>query len=463
MSSLPNSSLPVPSSNNQSSANSNRREFLKSSSIVVAGAGLAATLGFARQVHANQTDDTVRLALIGCGGRGGGAVVDAMSTGNNIKLVAMADAFKDRLDSKHADLKKALGDRIAVDDDHKFVGFDAYQKALDSGVDLVILATPPGFRPIHFEAAVQANKNIFMEKPVATDAPGIRKILAANEEAKRRSLIVGVGLQRRHQPGYLEALKRYKDGAIGDFVAARAYWNGTRPHSTPTQQDRDATKTEMEFQMRNWYFFVWLCGDHIVEQHIHNLDVINWFKGETPVRAVGMGGSQVPRQPGDGEIFDHHAVEFQYADGSHMFSQCRQITGCWSQVSEHIHGSKGSINLDAGPNHYSVLVNGGEGWNWKNGSPGPMPNPYQIEHADLQAAIHNGMPYNEVEYGAKSTMTAIMGRMATYSGKEITWDEALNSQLSIMPTEFSWDARMPINPGPNDMYPQAIPGLVKVV
>ncbi|HZZ27569.1 MAG TPA: Gfo/Idh/MocA family oxidoreductase [Pirellulales bacterium] len=453
---------PLPSSNN-SASNSSRREFLKTSGVAMAGAGLAATLGIARQAHAAQNDDAIRVALIGCGGRGGGAVLDAMSTGNNIKLVAMADAFKDRLDAKYDDLKKAAGDKIAVDDDHKFVGFDAYQKAIDSGVDLVILATPPGFRPIHFNAAVQANKNIFMEKPVATDPAGVRKVLQTNEEAKRRNLIVGVGLQRRHQPGYLEALKRYKDGAIGELVAARAYWNGDRPHATPRQKDRDATKTEMEYQMRNWYFYVWLCGDHIVEQHIHNLDVINWFKGETPVRAVGMGGSQVPRQPGDGEIYDHHAVEFQYADGSRVFSQCRQISGCWGQVSEHIHGTKGAVHLDAGANRYSVNVNGGEAWNWKNSGSGPMPNPYQIEHADMQAAIKNGGSYNEADYGAKSTMTAILGRLATYSGKEISWEDAFNSKLSIMPTEFSWDAKMPVNPGPGGMYPQAIPGLTKVI
>ncbi|HTQ39886.1 MAG TPA: Gfo/Idh/MocA family oxidoreductase [Pirellulales bacterium] len=457
MSSHTKSALSKPST----TAHSSRREFLKSSGMAVAGAGLAATLGIARQAHATQNDDAIRLALIGCGGRGGGAVIDAMSTGNNIKLVAMADTFQDRLNDKLAELKTALGDRIAVDDDHKFVGFDAYQKAIDSGVDLVILATPPGFRPIHFDAAVQANKNIFMEKPLATDAPGVRKILDSNEEAKRRSLIVGVGLQRHHQPGYLEALKRYKDGAIGDFIAARAYWNGTRPRSTPTPADRENTKTEMEYQMRNWYFYVWLCGDHIVEQHIHNLDVVNWFKGETPVRAVGMGGSQVPRQPGDGEIYDHHAVEFQYADGSRLFSQCRQISGCWGQVSEHIHGTKGTVHLDSG--RFTMEVNGGEGWTWKHDKAGPAPNPYQIEHADLQDAIKNGAPYNETDYAAKSTMTAILGRMATYSGKEITWDDAFNSKLSVMPAEFTWGAKMPVNPGPDGMYPQAIPGLTKAV
>jgi myo-inositol 2-dehydrogenase / D-chiro-inositol 1-dehydrogenase len=461
------SNTPASTSLNQSTLpNSSRRQFLKTSGAAVAGATLATTLGFARQVHAGLNDDAMRVALIGCGGRGGGAVLDAFSTGNNLKLVAMADAFKDRLDGKYKELKKAAsekgaGDKIAVDDDHKFVGFDAYQKAIDSGVDLLIIATPPGFRPIHFDAAVKANKNIFMEKPLATDAPGVRKILATNEEAKRRNLVVGVGLQRHHQPGYLEALKRYQDGAIGDFISARAYWNEVRPRSTPTQKDRAATKTEMEYQMRNWYFYVWLCGDHIVEQHIHNLDVINWFKNETPVSAVGMGGSQVPRKPGDGEIYDHHAVEFQYADGTRMFSQCRQISGCWDQVSEHIHGTKGTLDMDAGGNRWSANVSGGEGWHSKRVE--PAPNPYQIEHADLQAAIQKGAEYNEVENGAKSTMTAIMGRMATYSGTEIKWAEALASNMSVMPTQFTWDAEMPTKPGPDGMYPQAIPGQTKVV
>ena len=231
-------------------------------------------------------------------------------------------------------------------EDRRFVGFDAYQKALIAGPDLVILATPPGFRPIHFEAAVEAGKHVFMEKPVATDAPGVRRVLAAAEEAKKKNLAVGVGLQRHHEAMYLETIKRLQDGAIGDIVAMRVYWNG----STPWVKRAELTAlrpqvSEMEYQMRNWYYFTWLCGDHIVEQHIHNLDVINWLKDGYPVQANGMGGCQVRKGQDYGEIFDHHAVEFEYADGSRMFSQCRHIPNCWNSVSEHAHGTKGTADI----------------------------------------------------------------------------------------------------------------------
>jgi predicted dehydrogenase len=291
-----------------------------------------------------------------------------------------------------------------------------------------------------------------MEKPVATDAPGVRRVLAAAEEAKKKNLKIGVGLQRHHQKGYLETMKRLQDGAIGDIVSMRAYWNGSTPWVKPRkelEQKYGRSLTEMEYQMRNWYYFVWLCGDHIVEQHIHNLDVINWVKNGYPVRAHGMGGVETRKGRDYGEIFDHHAVEFEYADGSRLFSQCRHQNGCWSNVSEHAQGTKGTVDISG------YTIRGENAWRFREEG---VRDAYQQEHDDLFDAIRNNKPYNEAENGAKSTMTSILGRMATYSGKVVEWDDAINSQVDVMPKEFSWEALPQSLPGPDGMYPRAVPG-----
>jgi myo-inositol 2-dehydrogenase/D-chiro-inositol 1-dehydrogenase len=433
-----------------------RREFIKASSIVTAGGALAGTLGIARSAHA-AGDETIKLALIGCGGRGTGACGQALSTSGPVKLVAMADAFRDRLDGAYRTLKGSHNDRVDVQEDHKFVGFDAYEKAINSGVDMVILATPPGFRPIHFEAAVQAGKNIFMEKPVATDAPGVRRVLAAAEEAKKKDLKVGVGLQRRHSADYIETIKRLQDGEIGDITAMRVYWNGTRPWKNPRAKlaAQKPDLSEMEYQMRNWYYFVWICGDHIVEQHIHNLDVAYWVKGVLPVKGNGLGGAQITRTPDDGEIFDHHAVELEYADGSRVFSQCRHIPNTWQSVSEAVHGTKGTCQV----NEASIDVKGGKTWRYAQ----RHKDPYQVEHDDLFAAIRRNEPYNEAKRGAESTMMAIFGRMLTYSGQDLKWDDALNHGSSVMPKEFSFQATPPSVPDSNGMYAMAQPGKTRVL
>lgn len=432
-----------------------RREFMQSSAVLAAGATLGG-LAMSRAAHA-AGDDLIRIGLIGCGGRGSGAAKDALEAGGNVKLVAMGDAFADRLEGSLRNLTKdeSLAPRIDVPKDRQFVGFDAYQKVLASGVDLVILATPPGFRPMQFEAAVGAGKHVFMEKPVATDAPGVRQVLAAAKLAKEKGLGVGVGLQRRHDAGYIETIQRLQDGAIGDILYTRVYWNGSTPW---VKKREDLLKqypdlTEMAYQMRNWYYFTWLCGDHIVEQHIHNMDVINWLKNAAPARANGMGGCQVRKGPDYGETFDHHAVEFEYADGMRMFSQCRHIPGCWNSVSEHAHGTKGYADISA----KRIVVKGGEEWRYSTraGRKGPG-SPYQVEHNDLLASIRSGNPINEAEYGAMSSMTAILGRMCTYSGQVIEMDKALNSQIALVPKEFSWDMTPPA--------PQmAVPGQTRVV
>lgn len=429
-----------------------RREFIKASSAAVVGGALASNLVIPRNAHA-AGDDQIKIALIGCGGRGTGAAAQALATKGDVKLVAMADVFPDRLEGSFKNLSKDgnIGKRIDVPQERRFTGFDSYQKAIDSGVDLVILATPPGFRPIHFEAAIKAGKHVFMEKPVATDAAGVRKVLAATEEAKKKNLGVGVGLQRRHQAAYIETIKRLQDGEIGDITSTRVYWNG----STPWVKPRVAGQSEMEHQMRNWYYFTWICGDHIVEQHIHNMDVINWLKNAYPVKANGMGGCEVRKGKDYGETFDHHAVEFEYADGSRMFSQCRHIVNCFNSVSEHAQGTKGMANISGG----QIIVKGSEPWRYR----GDKANPYQVEHDDLFASIRAGKPINEGEAGAKSSMTAILGRMCTYSGKELTWDDAINSKVSIMPTEFSFEATPPVVPGPDGLYARAVPGVTKVV
>ncbi len=416
----------------QTTPRTTRRQFVQRSSTVLAGASLLGGLSVARRAHA-AGDDTIRVGLIGCGGRGTGAASQALRADANVKLVAMADAFRDNLEDKLQVLSRDndIRDKIDVPKERQFAGFDAYQQCIDSGVDLVILATPPGFRPIHLAAAIAADKHVFMEKPVAVDGPGIRSVLESVAQAKEKKLGIGVGLQRHHQTPYLETVKRLQDGEIGDIVSARAYWNGAGVWVRPRKDDQ----TEMEYQMRNWYYFNWLCGDHIVEQHIHNLDVINWVKDAYPVRCQGMGGREVRRGENHGEIYDHHAVEYEYADGSRMFSFCRHIPNCWNSVTEHVQGTKGRADISGS----RIETADGSRWRYR----GDNPNPYQVEHDDLFASIRSGNPLNEGEYGAYSTLTSIMGRMATYSGKMVTWEQALSSELDLSPTKYAWDAEPP--------------------
>lgn len=427
-----------------------RRSFLQTSS-VAAGGVILSGLSVERAAHA-QGSDTIKLALIGCGGRGSGAASQALSTKGSVKLVAMADAFKDRLDNSFKEIQKVHGEKVEVPEENKFVGFEAYKQAI-ALADVVVLATPPGFRPIHFEEAVKQGKNIFMEKPVAVDGSGVRRVLAAAEEAKKKNLKIGVGLQRHHQIGYIESMKRIHDGGIGDIVAARCYWND----AGVWVKDRLPNQTEMEYQMRNWYYFVWIGGDHIVEQHIHNLDVINWAKNGYPVRCHGIGGRQVRTGKQYGEIFDHHAVEFEYEDGSRCFSQCQHTRGCWTAVSEHLIGTKGKADLrDA-----QWQVGGSKPYNQRGNIAGNAP--YQSEHDDLFDAIRNNKPYSEVYNGAMSTLTAIMGRTATYTGLLVERDAVLNSERALVPDKYDWNGTPPTLPDANGFYPVAVPGSSSVV
>ncbi len=435
--------------------NSNsRRDFLKTSALVTGG--MLAPSFLVPGAYAAPANE-LKLAVIGCGGRGTGAVFQAFETGHPIKLVAMADAFQDRLDNSFKAISGKYGaEKVAVTPEKMFVGFDGYKQAI-AEADVVILAAPPGFRPSHFEEAVKQGKQIFMEKPVATDAAGIRKVLAAAEEAKAKKLNVVVGLQRHYQSNYREVMKRIHDGALGDIVGGQVYWND----GGVWVRERKPEQTEMEYQMRNWYYFNWLCGDHIVEQHVHNIDVANWAKNGYPIKAEGTGGRQVRTGKDHGEIFDHHVLTFTYEDGSVIHSECRHFPGAANRVDETFQGTKGKVFLSAG-NHGNMT-------DWK-GNPiythnrENNPNPYQVEHDELWAALVKGeYKFADAENAAKSTMTAIMGRYATYSGKVVTWEEALNGQVDLFPEKLAWDAMPKLLPNADGFYPHAVPGKTKVI
>ena len=429
-----------------------RRNFVKTSSLLTGGLLAAPFLSSAN--YFSGADDVIKIALIGCGGRGTGAAVQALSTKQNVRLVAMADAFKDRLEGSLKNITEALEekkDRVQVKEENKFTGFDAYKKAI-ALADVVILTTPPGFRPIHFEEAVNQNKQIFMEKPVATDPNGIQRVLKAAEIAKAKKLNVVVGLQRRYQNSYRELIKRVHDGAIGDIVSAQAWWNNDGVWVHPRQPGW----TEMEYQMRNWYYFVWLCGDHITEQHIHNLDVINWALEAYPVKAQGMGGREVRKGKDYGQIFDHHFVEFHYGNGAILNSQCRHQKGTMSKVDELLVGTKGKVFCD------DARITDTRGKLIYQYDLKKENQPYQTEHDELFDAVAKGeFKFWDAERGAKSTMTSILGRLATYTGLEVSWDKAINSGLNIMPTAYDFNAQPPVLPDADGNYPAAVPGVTK--
>ncbi|MEM6672806.1 MAG: Gfo/Idh/MocA family oxidoreductase [Planctomycetota bacterium] len=423
-----------------------RRVFLKGAT------GLVAAPTFARFQAGAANDAELRVALVGCGGRGTGAAVQALNTGN-VRLVAMADAFVDRLEGSRSSIAEAHPEKVDVPAERRFVGFDAYQRAIDEDVDVVVLATPPGFRPEHFRYAVEKGRHVFMEKPVAVDAPGVRTVLEAAAAAKDKKLCVGVGLQRHHSFKYQDTIRAIQDGAVGRPILLRVYWNSAGVWVKP----RRPQWNEMEYQMRNWYYFNWLCGDHIVEQHIHNLDVGNWVMGRTPIKARGMGGRGVRTGSEHGEIYDHFSVEYEYDDGTRMLSQCRHQPQVWNSVSEHIQGSEGAGNIGRG----ALETYAGETWRFE----GEDSAHYQREHDVLFEAIRTGREHNEAELGAMATMTAVLGRMATYSGQEVTWDEALASTEILAPeaSPLTWDAVPRSLPGPDGRYPIPTPGQYRVV
>jgi predicted dehydrogenase len=415
-----------------------RRDFLQTSTAAVVGGAITAVLPLASNVHAGGSD-VIRIGLIGCGSRGTGAAEQALNADKNVKLVAMGDVFEDRLQLSLDTLKKnrRVADKVDVKPDHCFTDFDAYQKVLASGVDVVLLATPPHFRPIHLQAAIEAGKHVFAEKPVAVDAPGVRSVLATCELAKKKNLSIVSGLCLRYDLGFQDTVRRLHDGAVGDIVALQANDYRGEIWAKP----RKPEWTDMQWQMRNWYNFTWLSGDFNVEQHVHFLDVCTWaMKDEYPVSAVGMGGKQVRIAPADGHIYDHFSVVYEYANGVKLFSNCRQQKGCKNDISAHVMGTKGRAMLSE--RRKGLSIHTGSDWYYN----GPKNDMYQTEHDELFASVRSGKPINNGVYMSRSTLLAIMGRMAAYTGQVVTWEMALNSREDLSPAAYDWNIKLPVPP-----------------
>jgi predicted dehydrogenase len=414
------------------SAPFSRRDFLKASA---AATTIATTLP---HVHA-EGSDLLRVGLIGCGNRGTGAATQALRADKNVKLVAMGDAFADRIEGSLAELAKdeVASKKVDVKPENRFVGFDAYQKVLASGVDVVLLTTPPHFRPLHLKAAVEAGKHVFAEKPVATDAPGVRSVLESCAAAKKKGLSVVSGLCLRYDNGFRETVRRLHDGAVGEIFTLQAndYRGSNWGHA------RQPGWTDMQYQMRNWYNFTWLSGDFNVEQHVHFLDVCAWvMKDAYPVRAVGLGGRQVRTGPEFGHIYDHFSVTYEYENGARLFSNCRQQRFCKNDMSAAAAGTKGRATISEKRGGLTIKTD--RDWVYD----GPTNDMYQTEHDELFASIRKGSPINNGEYMAKSTLLAIMGRMAAYTGQLITWEMAMNSKEDLSPPRYDWDVELPVPP-----------------
>ena len=421
----------------------NRRNFVKGATILGAASSVNAF-----EINKNVGNDKpLKIALIGCGGRGTGAAMQALKVRKGVQLVAVADAFQDKAEAVFKRLSRHPQSKVTKE--NVFHGFDAYKKAIDSDCDLVILTTPPHFRPIHLEYAVGKNKHVFMEKPVAVDGPGIRSVIKSSKLAKEKGLMLACGLQRHHQFDYRESIQRCQNGDIGNFQYAKVYWNSGGVWTRKRQEGM----SEMEYQMKNWYYFNWLCGDHIVEQHIHNLDVINWLKGTHPVSCSGMGGRQVRTGNEHGEIYDHFFTEYQYEDGTQMFSQARHIKGCNNAVEEIAYGDKGTCEFKR------HQITGATDWKFK----GKRVSGHQQEWYHLIEALDKGQVYNEGITGAEATLTAIMGRMANYSGKTVTWEQALNSKETLAPDAYTWTGTPPTVPNADGSYKIPTPGRYKVI
>lgn len=407
-----------------------RRDFLRASAVATAGIATQMTPGYAA-AFAGQSE-TIRVGLIGCGGRGTGAARDCITAADGVELVAMGDLFPDRVARSKEQLTQALGDKFKVTDERTFTGFDAYQQVIDSGVDLVILASPPGFRPEHLRAAINAGKHVFTEKPVAVDPVGIRSVIETADMAQSKNLAIVAGTQRRHDPKYVETIRRIHDGAIGEVLSGQVYWN----QGGLWTAERKPEMSDTEWQIRNWLYFTWLSGDHIVEQHVHNIDVANWVLNAHPIRANGVGGRQVRTGPEYGHIYDHFAVELEYENGARVLSMCRQQDGTEGYVGEFFLGTGGTSNA-------ADTIRGATAWRYE----GERVNPYQQEHVNLIASIRAGQPINEGRQIAESNLAAIMAREAAYTGQAITWDQAMASNLSLVPQQLAF-SDLPVPPVP---------------
>ncbi|NLX54257.1 MAG: Gfo/Idh/MocA family oxidoreductase [Planctomycetaceae bacterium] len=426
-----------------------RRTFLKTS--LAAGAALTTTLSLTRSAHAAGADG-FRVGLIGCGGRGSGAAANAMNAGEDVKLVAMADLFEDRLAPARARLKELNPNQVQVDDDHLFHGFDAYKKVLESDVDVVLIAPASHFIPAHLGAAIAAGKHVFCEKPHALDVPGIKAVTSICEEARQKGLAIVSGLCWRYDQAVCETMKRVQDGAIGEIIAVQENYVGGPYYA----KDREPQWSELEYQFQNWYHFNWLSGDQTAQQLIHSIDKGSWALGDVPpVKAWGLGGRQVCLEPKYGDQFDHFSVVFEYASGVRMYAYCRDIPGCaFNETSDVILGTKGKAFM---PDR--CRIEGANPWRAEK-SREVM---YDSEHKALFDSIRKGQPINNSNYMILSSMLAILAQMVCYTGEQITWEQAMASTLDFSLPEYNWDAEPPVKPNPDGTYPCPLPGVTKFV
>lgn len=423
-----------------------RRDFLKTSALV--GGALAVPAFLPKDLYGQEKKDVLRVGLIGCGGRGSGAASQALNADPNVVLTALGDAFEDQVQRSLQGLQKQHPDKVKVTPEKCFSGLNAYQQVIDSGVDVVLLAAPPGFRPAHLKAAVEAGKHIFCEKPMATDAPGVRSVLESVEVAKAKKLSLVAGFCWRYELARREFYQRIHDGAIGDLRAVYATYYAGPVKPMPAPSERPADMGDLEWQLRNWYNFTWLSGDGYVEQACHSVDKVAWaFKDRPPLKAVAVGGRQTPNHQGN--IFDHMFVVYEYPEEARAFVGQRQVGNTYSDNSDYLMGAAGFGKIQgwAAPH-----LKGREEWRYK----GPKSDMYQNEHNELFASIRSGKPINDGEWMAHSTLMGIMGRMAAYTGQEITWEQALNSQENLVPAQLDWKMKL-------DFPPMAMPGVTKFI
>jgi len=406
-------------------------------------------LAIARSAHA-AGDDILKVGLIGCGGRGTGAAVNALSADRNARLVAMADAFAWRIPPSLERIKRIKADQVAVDRDHCFAGLGAYRELLDSEVDVVIITVPSHFTPIYLKASIDAGKHVFCEKTHAVDAHGVRMVMAATEEAEKKSLSMVSGLAWRYHTGVRETMKRLLDGAIGEIIAIQEICNTGSLRSLP----RKPEMTELEYQIYDWYDFYWLSADLPGLNMVHNVDKGAWaMRDEPPVRAWGIGGREVRDAPRYGDVYDHHATVYEYAKGVRMYAYCRQQNGCVTEVSDKFQGTKGRCNL------LKHRIEGETNWRYE----GPPCNRFDLEHVALFSAIRSGKPINNGLYMARSSLMAIMSTLCSYTGEEITWQQALDSKQQLKPERYAFDAAPPTKPGPDGNYPIPLPGVTRFI
>jgi predicted dehydrogenase len=433
--------------NTSSNSLTSRREFLKTSAMI--GGVLAAPAILPGSALAAQKTDAIRVGLVGCGGRGSGAASQALNADPNVVLTAVGDVFEEQVQKSLQSLQKEHGDKAKVSPDKCFVGLDSYQKVIGSGVDVVLLATPPGFRPVHFKAAVDAGKHVFCEKPMATDAPGVRSILQSVKAAKEKNLSIVAGYCWRRDAARREFYKRIHDGAIGDIRAIYATYYTGPVKPMPAPAERPSGMGDLEWQIRNWYNFVWLSGDGYVEQCCHSVDKVAWgMKDEPPLKAVAVGGRQTPNHQGN--IFDHMFVVYEFPNDVRAFVGQRQVADCYSENSDYLMGSEGIAKI---PGWQAPFIKAKTNWRYKES--GPKVDMYQVEHNELFASIRAGKPINDGEWMAQSTLMGIMGRMAAYTGQEVSWEQAQNSNEKLVPDNLDWKMKL-------DIAPMALPGSTKV-